>query len=853
MTKSLARVAAALALLVALAALPTPGRAQSMAFIPTATAIIDGVAYGGGLGPMAAADFDADGDDDLLLGAPGDGGGALYGLSGPVFPDGDAPALRDAPVLHRGAAGQGFGAALAAGDIDGDGVADALIGSAAGPRRLDVRFGGPTFFEPGAAPVTAPPFIRLGPREPVRSLSVADVDRDGHDDLISGSPDSADGGPRFGSGFNGVAIRFGPFTRGPGSSGLLLPAARAELRVEGASRVGHALMAADLTGDGVPDLLLAIHDDDDDPLLIAVSGPFPREDRTLDLESDEDVRFRVTDADLGVAMAFGDVDLDGAPDLLLGFEDNRRVSLVSGFAIPLSGPTPLQRIDQVTLSGPAGEGFGSHLAGGDFDADGLPDLVVGAPERGARGAAVFLAGSDRRPEIGAVVPAQAPPGATLRIRGHALSGAGVSFRDAEGELLTADVVDAAVGEIAVTAPRSDLDAPVLLDVVVRNDAGKTEREAAFTLLPPVERVDLPPGWSLRGWTADSPLGDASATEGEPIARILAWDAGAAAWASYPPGLAEGPVQSDRVGLGQGLWLRVDDPAGVEWRRPSFAAARVQELLAGWNLVMWSGPGGTPVAEAVAPIADALRSLHAWDADTEGFRTYAPDRPADLNDAGRLDNGEAFWLLLDEAAAWPQPSASTPPVARSVAEARSAAVFLKRGTREGTGFLVGETRIITAAHVVQNGHTVQVHFPGGEERTALVVAVDGPLDIAVVEVSGIPDGVARLDWETAASPEPATAVWSWGFPLGDVFGADTSVSVAGGLVAAHQRNFRDFPVLQTDAAVTRGTSGSPLITADGRLVGVIISFITSRGDDVEGLNLAVDVAANRDRIRALVER
>ena len=152
MTKPFARVVAALALLVALAALTTPGSAQSLAFIPTASAIIDGLAYGGGLGPMVAADFDADGDDDLLLGAPGDDGGALYGLRGPVFSDGDAPALRDAPVLHRGVAGQGFAAALAAGDIDGDGIADALIWSAAGPRRLDVRFGGPAFFDPGRPP-----------------------------------------------------------------------------------------------------------------------------------------------------------------------------------------------------------------------------------------------------------------------------------------------------------------------------------------------------------------------------------------------------------------------------------------------------------------------------------------------------------------------------------------------------------------------------------------------------------------------------------------------------------------------------------------------------------------------------
>ncbi len=854
-TRAFVSLGLLMAILAAPAAFPAAGRAQSPLSIPGATAIVEGVAPGDGLGPLAVADFDGDGDGDLLLGAPGarGGGGSLYGLRGLVFAGEEPVGLRDAPALERGAGGQGFAAALAAGDIDGDGLADALIWSAAGPRRIQVRFGGPGFFEPSGGPAAVPPHILLTPQEPVRSLAVADLDGDGHDDLIIGSPDDADGGPRFGRPFNGIAVRFGPFTPHIPGSPVLRPAQRIELRVAGATRVGHAILAADVTGDGSPDLLLSAHDDDDDPALLAVAGPFAREDRTLDLDSGEDVRFTVTDVDLARAIAFGDADLDGAPDILVGFEGNRRVSIISGSSIPPAGPAPLRRIDHERLSGPAEVGFGAHLAIADLDGDGLPDVVAGAPRGGPRGAVAFLAGSERDPEIGAVAPRRAPPGATLRIRGHALAGATVLFRDADGDFLHGTRLSSRPGELRLLAPPDSPDAPVLLDVIVRRDEGRTERKAAFTLLPRTETVDLPPGWSLQGWTADSAIGAASSTEGDPIARIFAWDARAGRFFAYAPGRPPPPGEGSRIRLGQGLWLRVDDPGGARWPRPGFAAARVQELAAGWNLVMWSGPSGTPVAEAVRPIAAALDSLHAWDADAQRYRTYAPDRPAQPDAPRTLDHGDAFWLLLDAPAAWPQPAASEPPIARNVAEVRAATVFLKQGAREATGFLIGENRIMTAAHGVQNERTVRVIFPGGEERTGLVVAVDGPMDIAVLEVAGIPDGLARLDWETAAGPEPLTAVWSWGFPLGDVFGEETRSSVAGGLVAAHQRNFRDFAVLQTDVAVTTGSSGSPLVTADGRLVGVIISYITSGGDDVEGLNLAIDVAANRDRLRALVER
>ena len=83
----------------------------------------------------------------------------------------------------------------------------------------------------------------------------------------------------------------------------------------------------------------------------------------------------------------------------------------------------------------------------------------------------------------------------------------------------------------------------------------------------------------------------------------------------------------------------------------------------------------------------------------------------------------------------------------------------------TGFVVSATQILTNAHVVGGAAAVTVRFISGEERRGTVSAVDGAIDVAVIEVVDIPPGVLRLDWESAPSPAPATAVWAWASPAG----------------------------------------------------------------------------------------
>jgi hypothetical protein len=157
---------------------------------------------GDGLGAdlVATPDVDGDGLDDLLLGAPGQGeaAGAVWLLRGGAY----AGTLDLDAVAGRlvGEAGAGLGARVGTlGDIDGDGLSE-------------IAAGGPTLATGGAIDVYAGPLkatpILVSPMARVHGASIddeigsgpvggADVDGDGHADLVFGAPSLPGGGGAF--------------------------------------------------------------------------------------------------------------------------------------------------------------------------------------------------------------------------------------------------------------------------------------------------------------------------------------------------------------------------------------------------------------------------------------------------------------------------------------------------------------------------------------------------------------------------------------------------------------------------------------------------------------------------------
>ncbi|WP_228978013.1 MarP family serine protease [Streptomyces sp. DH12] len=158
--------------------------------------------------------------------------------------------------------------------------------------------------------------------------------------------------------------------------------------------------------------------------------------------------------------------------------------------------------------------------------------------------------------------------------------------------------------------------------------------------------------------------------------------------------------------------------------------------------------------------------------------------------------------------------------------------------EGTGFVFGERRVMTNAHVVGgvDEPTVQI---GGEGRLydATVVLYDWQRDIAVLDVPDLKATPLEFTGDDARSGDDAIVA---GFPENGAYDV-RSARVRGRINAEgpdiyHRGEVRR-DVYSLHATVRQGNSGGPLLTADGKVYGVI--FARSLDDANTGYALTVD--------------
>ncbi len=164
---------------------------------------------------------------------------------------------------------------------------------------------------------------------------------------------------------------------------------------------------------------------------------------------------------------------------------------------------------------------------------------------------------------------------------------------------------------------------------------------------------------------------------------------------------------------------------------------------------------------------------------------------------------------------------------------------------GSAFLWGDRAevAVTNAHVVGTAQEVRLVDRHGNEEVGLVIATDPVRDVAVISVAPGPDGVPRRG--LVAAPDPAglgLEVYALGAPLGVEF------TLTEGMISATARQV-DIAVpllmLQHDAAVNPGSSGGPLVDAEGRLLGMN-SQIADGSRMFVGIAYAIG-AADLDRI------
>jgi serine protease Do len=141
-----------------------------------------------------------------------------------------------------------------------------------------------------------------------------------------------------------------------------------------------------------------------------------------------------------------------------------------------------------------------------------------------------------------------------------------------------------------------------------------------------------------------------------------------------------------------------------------------------------------------------------------------------------------------------------------------------GVREGSGsgFIIDPAGfILTNFHVIDGADRLTVKLRDGRMFRAQVVGVDPAIDVALLQIqSRDPLVVAPL------GKSESLRVGEWVCAIGNPLGYDHSVTV--GVVSFLGRKVFDpslDSLIQTDAAITFGNSGGPLINARGQVVGI----------------------------------
>jgi S1-C subfamily serine protease len=153
-----------------------------------------------------------------------------------------------------------------------------------------------------------------------------------------------------------------------------------------------------------------------------------------------------------------------------------------------------------------------------------------------------------------------------------------------------------------------------------------------------------------------------------------------------------------------------------------------------------------------------------------------------------------------------------------------------GIGSGSGFLVSDDgRIVTNHHVISGARAMFVEFDDGTRLPVVrVAAVDRDSDIAIVIVDCRDRPFLTL--ANDGLPPVGTHVYAFGNPLG------LTKTITQGLVTGHDNKTESSVRILTDAAISSGSSGGPLVLEDGRVVGVTTASF------VRGQNLNIVVPA-----------
>ncbi len=354
--------------------LPTLANAQDISLASgAADAIFKGTQPNARAGASQdLGDINGDGRRDLIVGSPGGSivPGAVYVLLGGPDRSGETSLATAEIVITSGVPGNLFGYATAAGNVlnaDGTNPKNLAIGAPGANGGRGAVYLYTTGWGIGTAKTEADARLTVlgAPGDQLGSaLATGDLDKDGYRELIIGAP-----------GNNRVyMIKGSPTLSGTIDLAATPSAAAVTLTAAG---IGRVLIAGDITGDGIYDLLVGSPSQNVVFGYVGAAGALP---------SGPAISFSgVGGADeAGTSIRLLDIDDDGKTDLVIGAPGGNGPSngrAKAGSVYVYLGPVPLgahslSEAHVVFYGAAAGYRAGDRLTTGDINRDTYNDLVI---------------------------------------------------------------------------------------------------------------------------------------------------------------------------------------------------------------------------------------------------------------------------------------------------------------------------------------------------------------------------------------------------------------------------------------------------------------------------------------------
>lgn len=179
---------------------------------------------------------------------------------------------------------------------------------------------------------------------------------------------------------------------------------------------------------------------------------------------------------------------------------------------------------------------------------------------------------------------------------------------------------------------------------------------------------------------------------------------------------------------------------------------------------------------------------------------------------------------------------------------------------GSGFIISpDGYILTNHHVAGNASKIVVTTTGGDEYQAEIIGADMISDVALLKI----DGKNLPYLELGDSDDLFIGEWvvAFGNPFG-LFDINSSPTVTVGVVSNKDLDFLQETrterrvykgMIQTDAAISSGNSGGPLVNALGEVIGIntVIFSTAQSGQGAGSIGIGFSVPINR--VKNVVER